>query len=174
MRFLYRLLLRLYPVGFRLEFADEMLSVFDDLVRSACGSSAWSRSHLYVREIRGLLNGAAEERVRQWVCSGLPSDVKERRFAMRNSFRFPKSVAPMMAVVFALVVFTISRASSAAVVAGAPQFTDTLSQRLSLPLSVGLWVGLAYLIGALVWIFLHSIHQSGPQRLSNVQTWPGK
>ncbi len=174
MHSLFRLLLWLYPGSFRVEFADEMLSVFDHLERSARNRSLWSRSQLYLREIGGLVSGATNERVRQMLSSGFPDDVLYRRISMRSSFRFPKSVAPMMAVVFALVVFTISRASSAAVVADAPQLTHTLSQRMWLPLSVGMWLGLAYLIGALVWILLHSMHQSGSQRLSNVQTWPGK
>jgi hypothetical protein len=92
---------------------------------------------------------------------------------MRSSFRFPKSVAPMMLLVFAVVLFTIARASSAAVKATSPHLT-TAGERLSLPLSVGLWLGLAYLLGAAVWFLIHTLHRSGTQRLSDVETWPQK
>jgi hypothetical protein len=58
----YRLLLRLYPAGYRSTFGKEMADVFQDLQ-----AEAWSRGALYgsafcIREFGGLLLGALRER----------------------------------------------------------------------------------------------------------------
>jgi hypothetical protein len=90
---------------------------------------------------------------------------------MRSSFRFPKSVAPMMMLVLALVVFTIARAASTAVDVTSPHVAKA-GEKFSLPLSVGLWLGLGYLGGALVWMLVHVLRRSGSQRLSQIETWP--
>ncbi len=170
---LYRSAMWLYPKYCRAEFADEML----DVVRagaSEVGSESWmKRISFHSRELAGLLAGALDERVRFRPNSYFKLPLVWRRIAMRSSFRFPKSVAPMMMLVFAVVLFTIARAASTAVMVTSPHVT-TAGERFSLPLSVGLWLGLAYLVGVVAWLLIHAMHQSGAQRMSNIQTWPQK
>jgi hypothetical protein len=163
----------LYPRQCRAEFADEML----DVVRAGAtevGGEAWmNRVGFHTRELAGFLAGALDERLRFKPNSYFKLPPVWRRIAMRSSFRFPKSVAPMMTLVFAVVLFTIARAASTAVMVTSPHVT-TAGERLSLPLSVGLWLGFAYLVGVLAWLLVHALHQSGAQRMSNIQTWPQK
>jgi len=173
MLLLYRTAVWLYPRQCRAEFADEMLDVVLAGATEVRGESWMNRVRFHARELAGLLAGAVDERVRFRPNSYFKLALVWRRIAMRSSFRFPKSVAPMMMLVFALVLFTIARAASTAVMVSSPHVT-TAGERLSLPLSVGLWLGLAYLVGALVWLLIHALHQSGAQRLSDIQTWPQK
>lgn len=173
MLLLYRTAMWLYPRQCRCEFADEML----DVVRAGAtevGGQPWlNRMRFHARELAGLLAGAVDERVRFKPNSYFKLPVVWRRIAMRSSFRFPKSVAPMMMLVFAVVLFTIARAASTAVMVSSPHVT-TAGERFSLPLSVGFWLGLAYLVGVLAWLLIHALHQSGARRLSDIQTWPQK
>ena len=170
---LYRCVLLLYPEICRREFAEEMLVVVSERLENDGRAGLLSRMKLHGRELAGLLSGAMDERFRFKSSSYLALPVAWRRITMRSSFRFPRAVAPMMLLVLALVSFTISRASSAAVKATSPHLA-TAGERFSLPLSVGLWLGTAYLVGAIVWLLIHSLHRSGTQRLSDVETWPQK
>ncbi len=51
---LYGYLLRLYPSGFRAEFADEMRGVFADAMRDAVAAGSWPVMHLILRELASL------------------------------------------------------------------------------------------------------------------------
>lgn len=173
MLLLYRSAMWLYPKSCRAEFGEEMLDVLR-AGSSEIGSESWrKRVRFHGRELAGFLAGALDERLRFKPNSYFKLPLVWRRIAMRSSFRFPKSVAPMMMLVFAVVLFTIARAASTAVMVSSPHVT-TAGERLSLPLSVGLWLGLAYLVGVLAWLLIHAMHQSGAQRMSNIQTWPQK
>jgi len=173
MRAIYRCILWLYPEACRATFAEEMLAVVSARAEDAGRGGLLTRMRFHGREVRGLFAGAVDERLRFKAGLYLVVPIVWRRLAMRSSFRFPRAVAPMMLVVLAFVSFTISRASSAAVKFTSPHLT-TAGERFSLPLSVGLWLGTAYLAGAVVWFLIHTLHRSGAQRMSDVETWPQK
>jgi hypothetical protein len=170
---IYRYMLWLYPEACRAEFAEEMLAVVSARAEDAGRDGMLTRMKFHGREVAGLLAGALDERLRVKAGSCLVLPIVWRRLAMRSSFRFPRAVAPMMLAVLALVSFTIARASSAAVKFTSPHLT-TAGERFSLPLSVGLWLGTAYVVGAAVWFLIHTLHRSGAQRLSDIETWPQK
>ncbi len=169
---IYRFAMWLYPSGYRAEFADEMLQVLGQRLADG-GGGMFSKIDRHGRELAGLLAGAVDERLRFRASFYLGLPMTWRRLTMRSSFRFPKSVAPMMLLVFAAVLFTIARAASTAVAVTATH-VPSAGEKLSLPLSVGLWLGLAYLAGAIVWVMIHILHRSGSQRLSDTLTWPQK
>lgn len=61
----YRLLLRFYPRERRLDFADEMLAVFERASQDQRRSGWFPYTRFAVREFLGLLGGACVERARQ-------------------------------------------------------------------------------------------------------------
>ena len=170
---IYRNLLRLYPAAYQADFSEEMLDVLQESARAAAEQGYRATLKFHVRETAGLLVGSVDERLRFFFGSYPVQALPWRRFAMRSDFRFPKAAAPLMALVFALVLFTIMRASSLAVKVTSAHIPSA-GEEFSLPLSVGLWVSLAYALGAVVWLILHSMRRSGTQRLSDAETWPQK
>jgi hypothetical protein len=58
---LYGLLMRLYPRRFRVEFAEEMHSVFVEALTEAAASGPQTLLMVYVRELLGLLTGSFRE-----------------------------------------------------------------------------------------------------------------
>lgn len=169
MQALYRVMTRLYSEPCRAEFADEMLSVIAAGSKDVAAERLLVRMQFHLRELAGLLVGALDERFQNRPANY--TGLVWRRLTMRSSFRFPKAVAPIMTLVLALVVFTIARAASTAVDATSPHLAKA-GERFSLPLSVGLWLGTAYLVGAVVWMLIHALRRSGSQRLSQIETWP--
>src|SRR6185369_1607997 len=170
---LYRYLLQLYPAAYQGDFSEEMLDVLHEAATAATKQGHLATLKFHFRETTGLLVGSIDERLRFLFGTYPVLPLPWRRFAMRSDFRFPKAVAPLMALVFALVLFTIMRASSLAVKVTSTHIPST-GEYFSLPLSVGLWLSLAYALGAAVWLILHSMDRSGSQRLSDADTWPQK
>jgi hypothetical protein len=52
----YRLLMRLYPTGFREEFAGEMAAVFEERLDGAVGEGWLAMSSIIIRELFGLIS----------------------------------------------------------------------------------------------------------------------
>lgn len=100
---IYERLLRLYPRAHRHDFAEEMVSVFDDLHSDVATKGSLVRFRFYVRESTGLLFGALRER---WRESGL------WRFSMQGEFRFPKATWILMTIILAGVFSAIEKGES--------------------------------------------------------------
>jgi len=59
---LYGMALKLYPAPFRSEFGEEMSEVFGRAVLDTAGGSRWPLFELFLREMAGIVSGAARER----------------------------------------------------------------------------------------------------------------
>lgn len=69
MRFLYRMLLRLYPRRFRSEFSQEMFTTFESLWREKENRAPICRFLFTLREVAGLVRGICDEQIRFTACS---------------------------------------------------------------------------------------------------------
>jgi hypothetical protein len=112
MLLLYRSLLRLYPVAYRHEFGDEMLSVLVEGQQDTRGKSRWTRVALSVRESFGLLYGALLEHYRAVTGSHPEVLLPPRRVAMRSEFRFPKATPVLMTLILLAILMAIDKARS--------------------------------------------------------------
>jgi hypothetical protein len=162
---LYRFLLRLYPAAYRREFGDEMACVFLQAQSGLNGSSRTARASFNVREIFGLLKGAALCRLRP--TSGLDELVPFGRFTMRSGFRFPRSTVLLMCVILAVVLLAIGKAHTIQV-----EYGHAGAAAWSMPWALVFLAALACVTVALAWGILFALRRSGLHRLSNVETWP--
>jgi hypothetical protein len=162
---LFRWLLHLYPVGFFQEFSEEMTLCFHLRLQDVRRHS-WRRRGLFlVREFWDTFTGAMSEQV------GCRFDDLFRRFDMR-SFRFSRFA--MVFMVLALIgvgiaIETARRQSVSGFVVEQPAW-DIISRSL-----VGLVEAMAILggiLGAIGYVVLRAVSQSGSQRLANTTTWP--
>src|SRR5579864_8302664 len=95
---LYRDALRLYPKSYRQQFGEEMLVVFRDLRAEAATQGTFARSNFCLREVAGLVAGAFREHGRVLGSGHFGLVFSNRRFTMRNEFRFPKATAVLMTI----------------------------------------------------------------------------
>src|ERR1700674_569987 len=95
---LYQSLLRLYPSTYRQEFAEEMVAVFREVDADAHQKGSTAAAQFYLREIIGLLRGAAAEHARRIFGVHVSLPFSPRRFTMRSDFRFPKTTVFLMTV----------------------------------------------------------------------------
>ena len=107
MLLLYEQLLRLYPARYRQQFEDEMLTLFQELHSENRIRTRVHRGIFYVREIAGVLRGAARERCR--VLRGKDVGLFEGGFVMRDGFRFPKTTAVLMTLILVGIVVAIQK-----------------------------------------------------------------
>ena len=107
---LYRWLLYLYPSLYRREYKDEMVSVFRDAYADASAGRVKERISFRVREILGLLGGAAREHI--FVITGNSQLVSFRGFDMRQEFRFPRSTVFLMLIIFGGVIVVMEKANT--------------------------------------------------------------
>ena len=161
---LYKRLLRLYPAPYRQQFADEMLSLFNQL---QCESSIQTRPRrglFYVREIAGVLRGAARERCS--VLRGQDVGLFKGEFMMHDGFRFPKTTAVLMALILAGIVVAIQKgeAIQASLPASNPQIgpIQPHSEMLS---SIVSFLLIFYAAGAVGWIILLALRKFRVHRL---------
>ncbi len=162
---LYRCLLRLYPLAYRTDYADEMMSVFHQARDAAANSTISARMVFYARETAGLLGGALREQSRSIL--GSDNWIPFRRFDMRPEFRFPRSTVFLMSVILAGVLLTIERAKGIQLKYGSAS-------------DVAMWPGMAWAFAILllmvavtaviVWGVLFALHRTGMQRLASLQT----
>ena len=163
---LYQGLLYLYPAAYRQEFGEEMQSVF--LQAQAEGSMAplLRRATFSVREISGLLSGAAQAHLRSLF--GIDDWFRHRRFNMRPQYRFPRSTVFLMWVILAGVVLAIQKARDIAT--STPH--EVMVAWKSLPLFLLLFPALACAAVVAVWALLFALRRTGMHRLDGMQSWP--
>lgn len=171
MRPLYEMLLYLYPVEFRREFADEMCWCFAQASADCAGGV--QRAQFLAREMFGLVRGAYEAQLRSapefWKWS--------RRFVMisRNKrFRFPIAAIAFMTATLGCVLYAIrlARSISYAMAGKTVQVYNYRPDHLSFVQTFGFAfvVTVGCTIAALV--ILNATRRAGAQRLADVQTWP--
>ena len=164
---LYRLLLSLYPAAFRGEFAEEMIAVVSEAETDLRATNPASRTAAFwMREVAGLLRGAALERLRFLFDSSLAT----RRFKMRSDYRFPRSATLLMFLILALVMVAIEKARS---IAGSLPHTNPLLPPihpvpLDFPVTFALMFGAAWAVAILTWAVLFILRRSGVHRLSDL------
>jgi hypothetical protein len=164
---LYRWLLYLYPRLYRYEYADEMVSVFRDAHVDVNAGSVEDRISFRVRETLGLLAGAVREHVR--FTTGSYQSISFRGFAVLPEFRFPKSTALLMSIIFAVVILAMEKANTIQV----EYDVDSESIWPSLPWFLG---GLALLLTCAAamagWGILFALRRTGTHHLANIDADP--
>lgn len=162
----YTWLLYLYPSLYRREYKDEMVSVFRDAYSDVKAGSVKVSISFRVREILGLLAGAAREHIR--VITGNSQLISLRGFDMRTEFRFPRSTVFLMSIIFAGVIVVMEKANTIMVKYSAG--VDSIWP--SLPWFLGFTL-LFTCAGAVVVLgILFALGRTGTQRLANIQTGP--
>jgi flagellar biosynthesis protein FliQ len=176
MRTLYASLLRLYPVPYRQQFAEEMISVFREADADAHKRGSIITARLYFREIIGLFRGAIAEHARRILGNDVSFPVPLRRFTMRSDFRFPKTTAFLMTVILAGVVLAIEEADAirASVSDVNPPVVRIQPAHLTFLPKIVLTFLVVYIVGALGWAILFALRRSGVHRLSEMQSAPDR
>lgn len=184
---LYRSLLKLYPEEHRLAFAEEMLGVFRDAQAEAGERTLAERLAFYLREMTGLMLGAARERMRElYCCDWKIGGIMDRR----SECRFPRFAIVMMTIVFLIVVELIAKGEglshylfrmytvSGQHVAGTPEHWDLGNSLGQWPSHYGLLSGiavvflLAWAAGVAAWTIAYLLRRTGAQRLEEFPVWP--
>jgi hypothetical protein len=161
---LYERLLRLYPAPYRQQFEHEMLTLFHELQCENRIQVRVRRGIFYVREIAGVLRGAARERCR--ALRGKDVGLFEGGFMMREGFRFPKSTAVLMTLILAGIVVAIQKgeAIQASLPASNPQIGPIQPHSVMLSSIVSSLL-IFYAAGSIGWIILLALRKFGLQRL---------
>lgn len=167
MRFLYRVLLHLYPVAYREEFGEEMQCVFLHAQAEVSFAPLLKRATFLAREVLGLVSGAAQAHLLPLF--GMDELVRLRRLNMRPQFRFPRSTMFMMWVILAGVLLAIEKAKSIQVKYGPEEVMVVWN---SLPWFLFLFPALAFIVVAAAWGLLFVLRRTGIHRLDTVQVWP--
>ena len=167
---IYRTLLYLYPSAYREEYDEEMMAVFYEAQAGMARKSFARRATVCVREVGGLLRGALREHARNIVGSQGYSIFPSRRLTMHSEFRFPKTTAPLMAVILAGIILAIDKAKE--VQASVPYANPGIGpvqpvHMVALP-SLLLIVVIAGVAGAIGWMILFALQRSGIQRFSKI------
>jgi hypothetical protein len=165
---IWRSLLYLYPPNCRREYGEEMMAVLLDVQAEHSGQGLWARCGSYARETAGLVSGALREHLRSKTGFYRPM-FSPRRFAMHSEFRFPKSTAVLMIVIFAAVVMAIEKAIAIA----SSQWPRTNAPIgpihpvgfTFLPIMAVIF-GTATVAGIAGWLVLFALRRSGVHRLS--------
>ena len=92
---LYSRMLRLYPHGFRADFAEEMTAIFAEAVRDAAEQSWLSLTAVCLREIR------------DWSGSVLQEHLRARRRKMASNGFIEKKPLPRRELLAALIIFIL-------------------------------------------------------------------
>lgn len=180
MRTFYGSLLRLYPYDYRLQYGEEMMTVFLEAHGDISREHFMARVGFGIREVHGLLHGAVQEHLRILAGSHRGATFTPmyftRRLTMRTEFRFPKATLTLMVVILAAVLLAIDKARSIQE-SIAPSHTDVgplhpAQTFMLLPPLMIVMAG-ALLVGAIGWAILYSLRRSGAQRLSEMNTAGG-
>jgi hypothetical protein len=165
---LYEHLLRLYPGPYRQQFADEMLSVFNQLQCENSIHPRLRRGIFYVREIAGVLRGAAGERYRS--LRGEDLGLFEGGFMMRDGFRFPKATAVLMTLILAGIVVAIQKgeAIQASLPASNPQIGPIQPVHSVMLSSIVSSLLIFYAAGSIGWIILLALRKFRIHRLDEI------
>jgi len=169
MRSIWRSLLYLYPTGYRQEYGEEMMTVLHEVDAESSGQGWWARVRTGTREIAGLARGALQEHLRSKL--GLYRPIfSRRRFAMHSEFRFPKSTAALMIIIFAGVVMAIEQATAIAS-SQWPRSNTPLGpiqpEHFTFLPTIATVFAFGALAGATGWLVLFLLRRSGMHRLSD-------
>jgi len=170
---IYQHLLRLYPAAHRAQFEDEMLAVFYAVQSENETKTLMARGIFYFREAAGLIQGAAGEHLRNLIgFNGCCLALSNRRFAMRNGFRFPKTTAVLMTIILAGVVLAINRGEeiAASLPHVNPQIGPIQPVHSTLLPPIALLLAVVYAAGAIGWIILFAMRRSGVHRLAEMSS----
>lgn len=170
MLLLYRSLLRLYPAAYRHEFADEMLSVLEEVHQGVRGTSLWTRMALPLRESAGLLYGALLQQYRAITGSHPENLFPPRRVAMRSEFRFPKATPILMTLILLAILMAIDKARSIQFSGPYPSPTVGPIKQAEFTVLPTLAIVLvaAAAAGLIGWAIIFALRRSGTHRLSEV------
>jgi hypothetical protein len=162
---LYEGLLRCYPRAYRQRFGDEMIAVFREAGADVHQKGSFATARFYFREIAGLFRGALVEHTHHILGRRVPFPLSPRRFAMRSEFRFPKTTAVLMSIIFAGVILAMEKANTIQVkyAAGADSIWP------SLPWFLGLTLLFTCVTVIVIWGILFALGRTGVQRLANIQ-----
>lgn len=169
----YRALLRLYPAGYRCEFADEMMDVLSEVQGEIRKKNAMTRIFFAMREAGGLLSGAVQEHLQGITGSYDNGIFSARRSTMKSEFRFPKATVGLMVVILAVVMFAIEKAK--AISASFPHANPPVGLIHSAPAAIvqtlTLLVAIIWAItaGAIGWGILYALRRTGVQQLSEMK-----
>jgi hypothetical protein len=175
---MYRLLLKLYPCRYRSVFGTEMLADFRDAQCDASHSGVRCCLVFYLREVLGLLTGAARERL--LASQSVPCELNIGGTMTRPSrCRFPNSAIVMMTIVFLIVLEMIAKIQGVAHYFRAISVDGHISKSVrSWPSHYGLVSGIAvcfavaWAVGLIAWAIAYATQRSGAQRFDQFQTWP--
>jgi len=159
---LYRSLLYLYPLGYRREFGEEMTLVFSE-AQGAVNQDFSSRTKFWLKEVAGLLSGAAQEHFRGF--SGSQDGNSSRRLNMR---RFPRSTIILMIVILIGVGLTMESARTVQMKYDGVSMTSVWN---TFPGLFTFGLGLMFVAALSIWAILFALRRTGMHRLANVQTW---
>src|SRR5579859_7833369 len=158
MRTVYDWLLRLYPEGHRRRFGEEMAFVFEQAKSERANEGSGRLTSFYLREIKGMLGGAWQERIQEF---------SNRRSAMRTQFRFPKTTPILMTIILAGVVLAIRKGQ--AIQASLPDVNPPIGPihpaQHGLLSDIGIWQLSFYVVGLIGWAILFALRRSGSHRL---------
>jgi hypothetical protein len=176
---IYRSLLHLYPAAYREEYANEMMTVFDEVEAEMENKSTLARALSLARETGGLLRGAMRENVRSIFGpygGSTFSSFSRRRPTMRSEFRFPKATVTLMVIILADVMVAIDKARSIefSVPHVNPPVGPIHSAQFTILASLALALVLACLAGAIGWAVIFALRRSGLHRLSEVDASSGQ
>jgi len=164
----YRQLLRLYPAAYRREFADEMLTVFEEARCETVRESFIKRGLFNLREVAGLVGGACKEHLRIAEWKDLKVLLPRKEFIMHNGFRFPKSTVVFMMLILGGVLVAIKRGGDIARSLIDPQVAGTQPMHSALlPPVVLLWMFFCA-FGLVGWGIMFALKRSGMHRLAQI------
>jgi hypothetical protein len=171
-------------------FAAEMLDVFQQAQADAANRSiSWSMV-FYMREIAGLLRGAAHERVRNVHASSGCELKLGGNMNQQPRCHFPRFAIVMMTVIFVLVLEIIAKGE------GLSHYLFRLSamggpplppgqERWNLGNSIQHWPShyglisgvamgflIAWAVGVIAWAFAYLLRRTGAQHFDQTQSWP--
>ena len=160
---LYRSLLYLYPARYRREFGEEMSLVLSEARRAIKGGFS-SRTRFWLKEVAGLLSGAAREHFHGF--TGSNDWNSSRRLNMR---RFPRSTIILMTVILIGVGLAIESARNIQL-----KYASGMNMRPVWDTFPGFFTfgfGLMFVAALSVWAILFALRRTGMHRLANVESW---
>lgn len=166
----FRILMRLYPLGFREQYGEEIKLVLSDIAAEIRNKSLLGQLERALREFAGLLSGALEEHMRSITGSNGVEFVGARRFKMQREFRFPKATVGLMTIILIAVVMVIEKAKaiSISVPPNSVQVGRIQPEQFgTVTTFLGVLVG-ACAVAAIGWAVLFALKRTGSQRMSAV------
>jgi len=173
---LYRSLLCLYPVSYRCEYGDEIMSVLSEVQVEVRKKSLLAQALLGAHEIAGLLYGALQEHLRTFTGSYRGEIFSTRRFGMHSEYRFPKATVTLMTIILVAVIIAIEKAK--AISASVPNASQTVGpirpeQFTTVTTLLTVMAG-ACVAGLIGWAILFALRRSGVHRLSQIAPSAGR